>query len=157
MSLIAELKRRNVIRVAVGYIVAAWLVVQVVETIFPAFGFGDEAVRFVVIAFAVGFVPIVVLAWVFEWTPEGLKKDEGVELQGPAVAAAAKRWDRIVMVILAAAVAFLSSRISSNSRSILSQPSRCCHLQAWDWIRRGSTSRWVSHRVYTLPSRVFRN
>ena len=106
MSLIAELKRRNVIRVAVGYIVAAWLVVQVVETIFPAFSFGDEAVRFVVIAFAVGFVPVVVLAWVFEWAPQGIRKDEGVERQGPAIAAGAKRWDRTVMVILAAAVAF---------------------------------------------------
>ncbi len=106
MSLIAELKRRNVIRVAVGYIVVAWLVVQVVETIFPAFGFGDEAVRLVVIAFAVGFVPVVVLAWVFEWAPQGIRKDEGVERQGPAIAAGAKRWDRIVMVILAAAVAF---------------------------------------------------
>ncbi len=106
MSLIAELKRRNVIRIAVGYIVAAWLVVQVVETIFPAFGFGDEAVRFVVIAFSVGFVPVVVLAWVFEWTPQGIRKDEGVERQGPAIAAEAKSWDRIVMVILAAAVAF---------------------------------------------------
>ena len=106
MSLIAELKRRNVIRVAVGYIVAAWMVVQVIETIFPAFGFSDEAVRFVVIAFAVGFVPVVVLAWVFEWTPQGIRQDEGVERQGPAIAAGAKRWDRIVMIILAAAVAF---------------------------------------------------
>jgi len=106
MSLIAELKRRNVLRVAAGYIVAAWLVVQLVETIFPAFGFGDEAVRFVVIGFAVGFIPVVVAAWVLEWTPEGIRKDEDVERHGPAVAAAAKRWDRIVMVILAAAVAF---------------------------------------------------
>lgn len=106
MSLFNELKRRNVLRVATGYAVVAWFVVQVVETIFPAFGFGDEAIRFVVIAFAVGFVPVVVVAWVFEWTPEGLKKDEGLERDAPVVAAAAKRWDRIVMVILAAAVAY---------------------------------------------------
>ncbi len=106
MSLFDELKRRNVIRVAAGYIVLAWLVVQVVETIFPAFGFGDEAVRFVVIGFAVGFIPVVVLAWVFEWTPEGIKVDEGVEQRGPRVAAAARRWDRIVMAILVVAVTY---------------------------------------------------
>jgi len=88
MSFFNELKRRNVIRVAAGYIVLAWLVVQVVETIFPAFGFGDEAVRYVVIGFAVGFVPVVVFAWVFEWTPEGVRKDDGEVKQGPAVAAA---------------------------------------------------------------------
>ena len=115
MSLFNELKRRNVIRVAVGYVVMAWLVVQVVETIFPAFGFGDEAVRFVVIAFSVGFIPVVVVAWVFEWTPDGLKKDEGAERQGPRVAAAARRWDRIVMVVLAIAVAyFIVEKIMIN-------------------------------------------
>lgn len=106
MSFFNELKRRNVLRVAAGYVVVAWLVVQVVETIFPAFGFGDEAIRFVVIAFAVGFIPVVVFAWVFEWTPDGLRKDEDARTVKPAVTAAAKRWDRIVMVILAAAVAF---------------------------------------------------
>jgi len=106
MSLYNELKRRNVLRVAVGYVVTAWLVIQVVETIFPAFGFGDEAIRFVVMAFAIGFIPAVVLAWVFEWTPTGLMKDEGTGQGGPIVVAAAKRWDRVVMVILAIAVAF---------------------------------------------------
>ncbi|MDJ0812733.1 MAG: hypothetical protein QNJ23_03335 [Woeseiaceae bacterium] len=106
MSLFDELKRRNVIRVAAGYIVLAWLVVQVVETIFPAFGFGDEAVRFVVVGFAVGFIPVVVLAWVFEWTPQGIRVDEGDVEPGAANLAMAKRWDRIVMIILAVAVAF---------------------------------------------------
>lgn len=106
MSLLNELKRRNVIRVAAGYIVLAWLVVQVVETIFPAFGFGDEAIRFVVIGFAVGLIPVVVLAWVFEWTPQGIRVDEGDTPTGPANIAMAKRWDRIVLVILAIAVVF---------------------------------------------------
>ena len=106
LSLFDELKRRNVIRAAAGYIVLAWLVVQVVETIFPAFGFGDEAIRIVVIGFAVGFIPVVVLAWVFEWTPQGIRRDEGGTPPGPANLAMAKRWDRVVMVILAVAVAF---------------------------------------------------
>ena len=79
---------------------------QVVETIFPAFGFGDEAIRFVVILFAVGFIPVVVLAWVFEWTPEGVKVDDGDLPHGAANLAMARRWDRVVMVILAVAVAY---------------------------------------------------
>ena len=45
MSFFADLKRRNVFRVAAGYVVAGWLVAQVVETIFPAFGFGDAVAR----------------------------------------------------------------------------------------------------------------
>ena len=72
MSFIYELKRRNVLRVAAAYIVMAWLVVQVVETIFPAFGFGDDAVRTTVVLFASGFLPALVFAWVFELTPDGL-------------------------------------------------------------------------------------
>ena len=120
MSLFDELRRRNVLRVAAGYIVVAWLVVQVVETIFPAFGFGDEAVRFVVIAFAVGFIPVVVFAWVFELTPEGLRKDDGAEQRGSSVAAAAKRWDRVVMLILALAVTFfLVDRILHRDAGIV--------------------------------------
>jgi TolB-like protein/tetratricopeptide (TPR) repeat protein len=106
MSFYNELKRRNVIRVAAGYIVLAWLVVQVVETIFPAFGFGDEAIRLVVVGFAIGSIPVVVLAWVLEWTPGGIRKDEGAVSSGPANVAMAKRWDRIVMVILAIAVTY---------------------------------------------------
>ena len=124
MSFFNELKRRNVIRVAAGYIVLAWLVVQVVETIFPAFGFGDEAIRAVVIGFAVGFIPVVVLAWVFEWTPEGIKKDEDVEIKGPDFAKAAKRWDRVVMVILALAVAFFVVR------EIIGPPEKLEHMIA---------------------------
>ena len=56
MSLYAELKRRNVLRVAAAYVVTAWLIIQVVETIFPAFGFGDAAVRVATIALAIGLV-----------------------------------------------------------------------------------------------------
>lgn len=68
MSFFTELKRRNVMRVAAGYVVAAWLVVQVVETIFPAFGFSDAAIRIVVIVFAIGLIPTLILAWAFELT-----------------------------------------------------------------------------------------
>ena len=57
MSFFAELKRRNVLRVGAAYVVAAWLVIQVVETILPAFGFGDVAVRYTTIVLAIGFIP----------------------------------------------------------------------------------------------------
>jgi len=108
MSLFNELKRRNVIRVAVGYIVTAWLVIQVVETIFPAFGFGDAAIRVVVIFFAAAFVPVLILSWVFEWTPQGFRKDSAVVHAQPARASAQKAFDRVVMVILALAVGFFA-------------------------------------------------
>jgi hypothetical protein len=57
MSLFGELKRRKVFRVAIAYLALAWLVTEVSGTLFPAFGIPDWGVRFVVIVFALGFVP----------------------------------------------------------------------------------------------------
>ena len=106
MSFFDELKRRNVIRVAAGYIVLAWLVIQVAETILPFYGVPDTTIRLLITILAVLFIPVVILAWVFEWTPQGIRVDEGDTAPGPANLAMAKRWDRIVMVILALAVTF---------------------------------------------------
>jgi adenylate cyclase len=108
MSILAELKRRNVLRVAAAYLVAAWLVIQVVETIAPSFGFGDAAVRIVTLIAAIGLVPVLVLAWVFELTPEGIKKDRDVDKGEPGRRNAAKRLDRIILVALAVAVAYFA-------------------------------------------------
>jgi len=79
LSLYNELKRRNVLRVTTAYIVASWLAIQVVETLFPAFGFGDAAVRIVSVTLAIGFIPTLILSWAFEITPEGLKKEKDVD------------------------------------------------------------------------------
>jgi len=79
MSLFNELKRRNVFRAGAAYVVTAWLIIRVVETIFPAFGLGDAAVRLVVIVLAIGFVLALILAWAFDLTPRGLVKDSEVD------------------------------------------------------------------------------
>jgi len=103
-----ELKRRNVFRVGAAYVVVAWLVIQVVETIFPAFGFGDGAVRIVTIVFAIGLVPALIFAWAFELTPEGLKKESEVDRSQSITPHTGKKLDRIVMVVLALALAYFS-------------------------------------------------
>ena len=108
MSFISELSRRNVWRAAAAYVVTAWLVIQVVETIFPAFGFGDVAIRVVVILFAIGFIPAMVLAWVFEWTPEGFRRESEVDDTAPSSIATARRMDRMIMVILALGLAYFA-------------------------------------------------
>ncbi len=67
MSLVNELKRRNVFRVGAAYVVAAWLVIQVVETLFPVYGLSDAAIRIVVAILGVGFIPVMIISWVFEF------------------------------------------------------------------------------------------
>lgn len=106
MSLLEELKRRNVLRVAAAYVAVSWLLIQVVETVFPAFGFGDSAVRIVVILLGIGFVPALVLAWVFELSTEGIKREADVDHSSTASIHGAKRLDRLIMVFLSLAVAY---------------------------------------------------
>ena len=72
-SFFAELKRRNVVRMAGLYLVGAWLIVQVAGTLLPMFGAPDWLPRSIVILLAIGFVPALVFSWVFELTPEGLE------------------------------------------------------------------------------------
>jgi TolB-like protein/lipoprotein NlpI len=108
MSFFAELKRRNVPRVAAAYVVAAWLVIQVVETTFPAFGYSDAAIRIVVIAFSIGLVPVLILAWAFELTPEGLKKDKDLDRNESPSPKAGKKLDRIIMVLLALGLGYFA-------------------------------------------------
>ena len=62
MSLFTELKRRNVLRVVAAYVAVSWLLIQVVETLFPVFGLSDAASRGVVIVLASGLIPAVVIA-----------------------------------------------------------------------------------------------
>src|SRR5215475_3947754 len=78
MSLLAELKRRNVIRMAGLYLVASWLIVQVSSTILPMFAAPDWLPRTIVILLAIGFVPAMIFSWVYELTPQGIKRDADV-------------------------------------------------------------------------------
>ena len=94
MSFISELKRRNVIRTAVAYLAAAWLLVQVFESLLPVCGLPDTAIRYVFAVLAIGFVPVMFAAWVFELTPDGLMRDSG---ESPVDPAANRRFDRIII------------------------------------------------------------
>jgi len=105
MSLFTELRRRNVFRFATAYVVAAWLVVQVVGTLFPMFGLADEASRLVVILLAIGFVPAVIGAWVFQLTPEGLKLDAGSAESAPG---ASRLLDRVIIVTLLLGISYFA-------------------------------------------------
>jgi hypothetical protein len=108
MRIIEELKRRNVLRVAAAYIVTAWLVVQVVETLFPVYGLSSDAIRLVVNILAIGLLPVLVFSWVFEWTPDGLKRDAEVDRGNTVSLDAARRLDRVILVVLALALGYFA-------------------------------------------------
>src|SRR6266581_3758265 len=78
MSIFAELKRRNVYKVAVAYAVVGWLVIQVTATIVPALHLPDGLTTAVVVLTLIGFPVALVISWAFEMTPEGMKRTENV-------------------------------------------------------------------------------
>src|SRR6476620_8511583 len=100
----AELKRRNVVRMAGLYLVGAWLLTQVASTVLPMFGAPDWLPRSVVILLAIGFFPALIFSWLFELTPEGLKRDEDV-VPGESIAPqTARRMDRLIIAVLVLAL-----------------------------------------------------
>ncbi|MFC1796770.1 tetratricopeptide repeat protein [Pseudomonadota bacterium] len=107
MSLYHEIKRRNLFRVAVAYLAGAWLLTQVADTLFPAFGIPDWGVRFVVIVIALGFVPAMIISWAYELTPEGLKREKDVVRDASVTHFTAKRLDGITIGLIVLALAFL--------------------------------------------------
>jgi len=107
MSLYHELKRRNVFRVGIAYLALAWLVTEVAGTLFPAFGIPDWGVRFVVIVFALGLVPALIISWVYEITPEGLKRETEVVRDASITHRTAKRLDMFTIGLIVVALAFI--------------------------------------------------
>ena len=108
MSFIAELKRRNVIRMAGLYLVGAWLVVQVSSTVLPTFDVPSWALRGLIIALAVGFIPTLIFSWVFELTPEGIKRDADVVPEQSIAPQTARRMDRAIIIVLVLALGYFA-------------------------------------------------
>lgn len=106
MSFLAELKRRNVIRMAGLYLVGAWLVTQVAGTVLPMFGAPGWVPRTIVIVLAIGFIPALAFAWIFELTPEGIKRDEDVPQEKSIAPQTAQRMNRMIIAMLMLALVY---------------------------------------------------
>jgi hypothetical protein len=89
-SLWGELKRRKVVKVAAAYAVVGWLLVEVTATVFPIVQLPDWTVTFVTMVILLGFPLAIVLSWVYEITPEGLKRDSDVRRSQPITSSTIK-------------------------------------------------------------------
>ena len=106
MNFFAELKRRNVIRMAGLYLVGAWLITQVASTVLPMFDAPAWLPRSIVVLLAVGFVPALMIAWIFELTPHGLKRDADVTPEESIAPLTARRMNYLLVVLLALALGY---------------------------------------------------
>ena len=111
----AELKRRNVFKVAVAYVVAGWALAQGIAQVFPVFDVPNWAIRLIVILIIIGFPVAIVLAWAFEITPEGIKRTEEVNRTGPH--SLGRAWIYIVIVgaFLSIGLFFLGRYTAGNA------------------------------------------
>ncbi|MFU8895277.1 MAG: hypothetical protein ACNA8J_02700 [Gammaproteobacteria bacterium] len=103
MKLFAELKRRNVFRVALFYVVSAWLIIEVAETVLPLFDVPDGVLRGLVVLLVIGLVPALGLSWIYEITPEGIKRDADLsdpDLHNPHTGRKLN-WATLVVAVLA--------------------------------------------------------
>jgi TolB-like protein/Tfp pilus assembly protein PilF len=95
-NFVAELKRRNVYKVAIAYAVVAWLLIQVATQVFPFFEIPNWGVRLIVLFIVIGFPIALIIAWAFEATPEGIKRTEAADAAGERSRGGA--WVYIVLI-----------------------------------------------------------
>src|SRR5213080_4664839 len=98
-NFLAELKRRNVYKVAVAYAVVGWVIAQIATQVFPFLEIPNWVVRLVIVLIAIGFPIALIIAWAFEATPEGIKRTEDVDL---AASSAPKKHAWIYVVVIGA-------------------------------------------------------
>jgi len=116
-SFFAEVKRRNVYKVAVAYAVVGWVIAQIATQIFPFLEIPNWIVRLVIVLIAIGFPIALVIAWAFEATPEGIKRTEDVDLNAAARAPKKHAWIYVVVISAAISIAlfFLGRYTARNT------------------------------------------
>src|SRR6201987_5325460 len=119
INFFAELKRRNVYKVAVAYIVGAWALSQGIAQVFPVFDVPNWVIRSIVILIIVGLPIALVLAWSFEITPQGIKRTETADAMPGTARQKKHTW--IYVVVIGGLVSiglFFLGRYSAESRSV---------------------------------------
>jgi len=108
MSFIQELRRRNVIRVAIAYAVAAWLLIEVSATTFPMLRLPEWTATFVAVLLMIGLPVALIFAWAYELTPEGLKKEKDVDRSESITHVTGRKLDFIIIAILVLALGYFA-------------------------------------------------
>ena len=106
MSFIGELKRRNVFRVAIGYVISTWLLAQVADLVLGTIGAPAWVMQTILLIFALGFPVVLFFSWAYEVTPEGIKRESEIDHDHSITPITARKLDRAIMVMLVVALAY---------------------------------------------------
>ncbi len=127
-KLVTELKRRNVMRVAVAYAIAGWVLMQIAATVLPIFEAPPWTLKVVTFLIVLGFPIALILAWAFEMTPEGIKREADVDRSESITTQTGRKLDRAIIVVLLVGITWLAAdkllwtdgetRITGDKRSV---------------------------------------
>ena len=107
-GLFAELKRRSVFRVAMAYIVVAWLMMQVADTATSGLNLPEWVPPFVILMLALGFIPTMIFAWAFELTPDGVKRTSDIEADGSVIVHTGSKLNYVTIAAVVLGIAFVA-------------------------------------------------
>jgi hypothetical protein len=105
LQIIQELQRRNVFRVAVGYIVSSWLLVQAADLVLENIGAPDWVMQTIMLILALGFPVALLFSWAYEVTPEGIKRESEIDRSGSITHVTGRKLDRAIVGMLVIALA----------------------------------------------------
>ncbi len=103
-----ELKRRNVVRVAIAYVIVSWLILQLSDVLISMLGLAESVGKLIFLILLVGFPLALFLAWAFELTPEGIKKEKHVDRSESVTHITGRKLDFIIIGVLAVALVFFA-------------------------------------------------
>jgi TolB-like protein/Tfp pilus assembly protein PilF len=144
MSLITELKRRNVFRVGAAYGIVGWLLVEVSSVLLPTFGAPDWVMKVVSFLVILGFPLAVILAWAFELTPEGIKRDSAVEPTESIRHSTGRKLDFGIIALLAVALTY----VVLDKYILVAEPEQAKGIAEWD---PGAESDAIEKSIAVLP------
>ena len=144
----AELKRRNVYKVAVGYAVVGWLLIQVATQVFPFFEIPNWGVRLVVLLIVVGFPIALVIAWAFELTPGGIKRTEEADRAYPG-RSRGRAWIYVVISagLLSAGLFFLGRYTAPNENKIPNVPAKSIAVLPFENLSRDPDNAYFAEGI----------
>src|SRR5205085_2062985 len=145
----AELKRRNVYKVAIAYIVGGWALSQGIAQVFPVFDIPNWAIRMIVLLIVLGFPVAIVFAWFFEITPEGVKRTEVADAMPSATRGKKHVWIYVVVIggLLSIGLFFLGRYTGRNTATVSELPAKSIAVLPFDNLSRDPDNAYFAEGV----------
>jgi TolB-like protein/Tfp pilus assembly protein PilF len=135
MSIVTELKRRNVIRVAVAYVITAWLILQVADVVLGNIESPGWVFQAILLVILLGFPLAILFAWAFELTPEGLKRESDVDRTTSVTHETGRKLDRAIIAVLIIALAYFAFDKFSADKVVNNSPAADAAIEKKDEYR----------------------